>query len=150
VTRRPVLLILSGLFLGLIKTLHSQTHEITVYKTTTCSCCAVWVKHLRENNFTVKVIEVDSTAEYQKKNGVTGALRSCHTGTVGGYTIEGHVPASEIQRLLKEKPKAKGLAVPGMPVGSPGMEVGTRRDAYSVLLFDSEGKTSVYRHYPAR
>jgi hypothetical protein len=144
------LLILSGVFLGLVKTLHSQTHEITVYKTTTCSCCAVWVKHLRENNFTVKVIEVDSTAEYQKKNGVTAALRSCHTGTVGGYAIEGHVPASEIQRLLKEKPKAKGLAVPGMPVGSPGMEVGTRRDAYSVLLFDSEGKTSVYRHYPAR
>src|SRR5262245_50635872 len=121
VIRRPVLLIFSVLFLGLITTVHSQTHEITVYKTTTCSCCAGWVRHLRENGFTVRIIEVDSTAEYQKKNGVTNALRSCHTATVGGYTIEGHVPASEIQRLLKEKPKARGLAVPGMPVGSPGM-----------------------------
>jgi hypothetical protein len=150
VIRRPVLLIFSVLFLGLIATVHSQTQEITVYKTSTCSCCAGWVKHLRENKFTVKVIEVDSTAEYQRKNGVTNALRSCHTATVGGYTIEGHVPASEIQRLLKERPKAKGLAVPGMPVGSPGMEVGTQRSAYSVLLFDAEGKTTVYRSYPAR
>jgi hypothetical protein len=108
------------------------------------------VNHLRENKFTVKVIEVESTAEHQKKFGVTSALRSCHTATVGGYTIEGHVPASEIQRLLKEKPKAKGLAVPGMPIGSPGMEIGTRRDAYSVLLFDSEGKSTVYRQYSAR
>jgi hypothetical protein len=139
----------SVLFLGLIATVHSQTHEITVYKTATCSCCNVWVNHLRENKFTVKVIEVDSTAEYQKKHGVTNALRSCHTAIVGGYTIEGHVPASELQRLLKEKPKAKGLAVPGMPIGSPGMEVGTRRDAFSVVLFDAEGKTSVYRQYPA-
>lgn len=148
--RRRVLLTSAMLILGLLATVHSQTHEITVYKTATCSCCSVWVNHLRENKFTVKVIEVESTAEYQKKFGVTNALRSCHTATVGGYTIEGHVPASEIQRLLKEKPKAKGLAVPGMPIGSPGMEVGTRRDAYSVLLFDSEGKTTVYQQYSAR
>ena len=149
-TRRRVLLTFPGVLLGLISKVHGQTHEITVYKTTTCSCCAVWVRHLRENKFTVRVIEVDSTAEYQKKNGVTATLRSCHTATVAGYTIEGHVPASEVQRMLKEKPKARGLAVPGMPVGSPGMEVGTRRDAYSVLLFDADGRTSVYRHYPAK
>ena len=148
--RRPVLLIFSVLFLGLTATVRSQTNEITVYKTSSCSCCSVWVNHLRENKFTVKVIEVESTADYQRKNGVTNALRSCHTATVGGYTIEGHVPASEIQRLLREKPKAKGLAVPGMPVGSPGMEVGTRRDAFSVLLFDAGGKTTVYRSYSAR
>jgi len=148
--RRQVLLIFSVLFLGLIATVRSQTNEITVYKTSSCSCCSVWVNHLRENKFTVKVIEVESTAEYQRRNGVTNALRSCHTATVGGYTIEGHVPASEIQRLLREKPKAKGLAVPGMPVGSPGMEVGTRRDAFSVLLFDADGKTTVYRNYSAR
>ena len=142
--RRPILLTFSMLFLGLIATVHSQTQEITVYKTSTCSCCTVWVKHLRENKFTVKVIEVDSTAEYQRKNGVTNALRSCHTATVGGYTLEGHVPASEIQRLLKERPKAKGLAVPGMPIGSPGMESGSRHDAYDVVAFDREGKTSTY------
>jgi hypothetical protein len=150
VIQRRVLLTFAVLFLGLFATVHSQTHEITVYKTATCGCCTVWVNHLRENKFTVKVIEVESTAEYQKKNGVPNALRSCHTATIGGYTIEGHVPASEIQRMLKEKPKARGLAVPGMPIGSPGMEVGTRRDAYSVLLFDSEGRNTVYRHYPAR
>ena len=136
-------------FLG-IPLVQGQTPEITVYKTATCGCCGVWVTHLRENKFTVKVVEVDSTAEHQKKYGVTTALRSCHTAIVGGYTIEGHVPATEIQRLLKEKPKAKGLAVPGMPVGSPGMEIGTRRDPYAVLLFDSAGKTTVYRQYSAR
>jgi hypothetical protein len=147
---RRILPIFTLLVLALLATIHAQTHEITVFKTATCGCCSVWVTHLRENGFRVKVNEVESTADYQKKYGVTTALRSCHTATVGGYTIEGHVPASEIQRLLKEKPKAKGLAVPGMPIGSPGMEVGSRRDAYSVLLFDAAGKTTVYRQYSAR
>lgn len=148
--RRQVLVSFAVLLPGLRVAVQGQTHEITVYKTPTCSCCGVWVEHLRENKFNVKVIEVESTAEYQKKYGVTNALRSCHTGIVNGYAIEGHVPASEIQRLLKEKPNAKGLSVPGMPIGSPGMEVGTRRDAYSVLLFDSSGKTTIYRQYAAR
>ena len=143
----PILIVV---ILTLFGAVHAQTHEITVFKTATCGCCGVWVAHLRENGFRVRVNEVDSTAEHQKKYGVTNALRSCHTATVNGYTVEGHVPASEIHRLLKERPKAKGLAVPGMPIGSPGMEVGDRRDAYSVLLFDADGKTTVYRHYPAR
>ena len=147
--RRQAMAMFTLPFLG-IPLVQGQTPEITVYKTATCGCCGVWVTHLRENKFTVKVVEVDSTAEHQSKYGVTTALRSCHTAIVGGYTIEGHVPATEIQRLLKEKPKAKGLAVPGMPVGSPGMEVGTRRDPYAVLLFDSAGKTTVYRQYSAR
>jgi hypothetical protein len=134
----------------LLTSLHAQTHEITVYKTPTCGCCGLWVAHLRENGFRVKVNEVESTAEYQTRYGVAPALRSCHTAVVNGYTIEGHVPASEIHRLLKERPKAKGLAVPGMPLGSPGMEAGERRSAYSVLLFDADGKTTVYRSYPAR
>jgi hypothetical protein len=142
-----VLIVLVAAVIGVT---HAQTHEITVYKTPTCGCCGIWVAHLRDNGFRVRVTDVDSTADYQKKHGVPNALRSCHTATVNGYTIEGHVPASEIQRLLKERPKAKGLAVPGMPVGSPGMEVGDRRDAYSVVLFDAEGKTSVYRRYTAR
>ena len=148
--RRQVLTTFPLLVPAFFATIHAQTREITVFKTATCSCCAVWVTHLQQNGFTVKVTEVDSTAEYQKKYGVTNALRSCHTATVGGYTIEGHVPASEIEQLLKEKPNAKGLAVPGMPIGSPGMEVGTRRDAYAVLLFDGAGKTTVYRQYSAR
>ena len=149
IVRRKFVLF-SVLLVSLLINVHAQTHEITVYKTPTCGCCNVWVTHLRENGFRVKVNEVESTAEHQKKYGVPNALRSCHTAIVNGYTIEGHVPASEIQRLLKEKPKAKGLAVPGMPIGSPGMEMGTRRDPFAVLLFDETGKTTVYRQYTAR
>ena len=120
---------------------------ITVYKTRTCGCCGKWVEHLRANGFEPVVNDVQSTADYRKKFGVPEALASCHTATVGGYAIEGHIPAADIHRLLKEKPKATGIAVPGMPMGSPGME-GARRDAYSVILFDASGKTSVFQKHP--
>ena len=96
------------------------------------------------------VKEVPDTSSYQQQYGVPQKLQSCHTAIVGGYTIEGHVPASEIQRLLKERPKAKGLAVPGMPMGSPGMEAGGRSDGFQVLLFQEDGRTTVYKEYPAK
>ena len=86
-------------------------------------------------------------SEYQQRYGVPAKLRSCHTAIVEGYTVEGHVPAADIQRLIKEKPKAKGIAVPGMPAGSPGME-SDRRDAYSVLQFDEAGQVSTFQKYP--
>jgi hypothetical protein len=121
--------------------------EVTVYKVATCGCCSKWVEHLKANGFKVVVHEVGDTAEYQKKYGVPVALRSCHTALVGGYTIEGHVPAADIQRLLKDRPNAKGLAVPGMPLGSPGMEA-SRKDRFQVILFTADGKTSVYKEYP--
>jgi hypothetical protein len=121
--------------------------QVEVYKTRTCGCCAKWVDHLRANGFTATVTDVPSTAEYRKKYGVPDQLLSCHTAVVGGYTVEGHVPAADIHRMLKMKPKAKGLAVPGMPLGSPGMEA-ARRDAYSVLLFKADGTTSVFQKYP--
>lgn len=121
---------------------------LTVFKTKTCGCCGKWVEHMRASGFKVIVNEVASTGEHQQKYGVPEKLQSCHTAVVDGYTIEGHVPATEIQRLLKEKPKAKGLAVPGMPAGSPGME-GSRQDAYSVVRFDEGGMLSVYQKYPA-
>jgi hypothetical protein len=121
--------------------------QVAVFKLRTCSCCAKWIEHLKANGFEVTVQEVDSTAEYETKYGVPQQLRSCHTAVVDGYTIEGHVPAQEIQRLLKERPNAKGLAVPGMPLGSPGMEA-PKSQAYSVILFDSEGHTSEYQRYP--
>ena len=124
--------------------------EVTVYKDAFCGCCNLWVKHLEANGFQVKVHEVDNMDQYKKTHGVPATVKSCHTAVVDGYTIEGHVPAEELQRLLKERPKAKGLAVPGMPIGSPGMEAGTTRQAYSVLLFDADGKASVYRQYSAR
>jgi hypothetical protein len=147
-------LALLGLFLVLtmtaVWTIHAADSTITVYKTTTCGCCGLWVEHLRKNGFQVVVKEVESTDEYAKKFGDPDTLRSCHTALVDGYTIEGHVPATEIQRLLKERPKAKGLAVPGMPMGSPGMEAGGRSSKYAVLLFQADGKTSVFREYPAK
>ena len=123
--------------------------KIRVFKTPTCGCCANWVQHLKGNGFDVAVKEVPDTGEYRRQYGVPEKLMSCHTGVVEGYALEGHVPAAEIQRLLKERPKAKGLAVPGMPMGSPGME-GSMSQAYSVILFDSEGHTSVYKSYPGK
>jgi hypothetical protein len=107
------------------------------------------VQHLKDNGFQVSVQNVADTAVYRRKYGVPEALLSCHTAVVEGYAIEGHVPASEIQRLLRGRPKAKGLAVPGMPLGSPGME-SARSEPYSVMLFDSEGHSSVYQRYPRK
>ena len=127
--------------------LSSAAPKINIFKTRTCGCCAKWVEHLKANGFDVSVQEVSSTAEYRQKYGVPDKLQSCHTATVNGYSIEGHVPAADIQRLIKTKPKAAGLAVPGMPAGSPGME-GPRSDAYSVVLFDATGHATVYQNYP--
>src|SRR5918992_543484 len=108
-------------FAGL-QLLQAAAPAVSVYKTRTCGCCAKWVDHLKANGFAPTVTDVPSTAEYRKKYGVPEQLLSCHTAVVGGYTVEGHVPAADIHRMLKQKPKAKGLAVPGMPLGSPGME----------------------------
>jgi hypothetical protein len=139
---------ITAISLVLCLQLHGAAPQpVSVYKTPTCGCCGKWVEHLKANGFAPTVKDVQSTAEYRKQYGVPKQLQSCHTAVVGGYTIEGHVPATDIQRLLKHKPKAKGLAVPGMPLGSPGME-GARRDPYSVLLFDSDGRISVYKKYP--
>jgi hypothetical protein len=136
-------------FLTLVAPLQAAGPAMTVYKTKTCGCCAKWVDHMRAAGFSVKVNEVDSTAPARQANGVPERLASCHTATVGGYSIEGHVPAADIQRLLREKPRAKGLAVPGMPMGSPGME-GPYSDAYAVLLFEDGGHTSVFQRYAAK
>jgi hypothetical protein len=127
--------------------LQAASPEVIVYKTATCGCCAKWVDHLKANGFAPTVNVVPSTAEYRRKFGVPDQLQSCHTATVEGYAVEGHVPASDIHQLLKTRPKATGLAVPGMPLGSPGME-GPRSDPYSVLLFQSDGKTSIFRKVP--
>lgn len=123
--------------------------QVQVYKDPTCGCCGKWVQHLRDNGFQVTVQEVPDTAIYRTKYGVPKQLASCHTAVVDGYSVEGHVPASDIQRMLAERPKAKGLAVPGMPAGSPGMEA-PRSQAYAVLLFDGDGHTSIYHEYPAK
>lgn len=119
--------------------------EMTVYKSPTCGCCKAWVDHVRKAGFTVRTRDTDDLAPIKQSMGTAGALESCHTAVVGGYVVEGHVPADLIAKMLREKPSIAGLAVPGMPMGSPGMEVpdGTK-DAYEVIAFDRKGKKSVY------
>lgn len=121
--------------------------SVDVFKSATCGCCAKWVDHMREAGFTVHVTDLQEP-ELQKikdRYGVPANGRSCHTARVDGFTVEGHVPASEVKRLLKEKPQVVGITVPGMPLGSPGMEVsGVTPQPYQVLSFDKAGKTQVY------
>jgi hypothetical protein len=119
---------------------------VEVYKSPTCGCCEEWIKHLRANGFTVQAHDVPDTAKYRAKFGMPDQLGSCHSATVQGYALEGHVPAPDIKRLLATRPKAKGLAVPGMPSGSPGMDA-PRHDAYDVVLVQESGKATVYKHY---
>ena len=120
-----------------------------VWKDANCGCCKDWVSHLEANGFKVKVNDTGNEA-IRKRLGVDAKYGSCHTALIGGYAIEGHVPAREIVRLLKEKPSAVGLSVPGMPVGSPGMDgkiYGSRRDPYNVMLLAKNGGATVYRRY---
>ncbi|MEN7530061.1 MULTISPECIES: DUF411 domain-containing protein [unclassified Cupriavidus] len=120
---------------------------IVVYKTPTCGCCGDWVKHLQDNGFTVTTHDVEDTGPYRQKYGIPERFGSCHTGVIAGYGIEGHVPAADIKKLVATKPKATGLAVPGMPVGSPGMEMGPRKDPFDVLLVKADGAASVFSSY---
>ena len=113
---------------------------MTVYKSPTCGCCGKWVEHMEEAGFDITVDEFAIMSIVKEQHGVQQSLQSCHTALVGDFVIEGHVPADAIQRLLTEEPEIKGLAVPGMPVGSPGMEVaGHEGVPYTVLAFDKDG-----------
>ena len=137
--------------LALLQSLPVQaaTPKVHVYKNPSCGCCSAWVEHLKSAGFAVEVTETGDTSAVRKRVGMPERLASCHTGVVDGYAIEGHVPAEEIKRLLAAKPQAVGLAVPGMPVGSPGMEYGDRKDPYKVLLVDRKGRETVFASYPA-
>lgn len=122
---------------------------VEIWKDPNCGCCQDWVKHLEANGFAIRVHDAGNSAA-RTRLGIPAALGSCHTGLVGGYALEGHVPAREVHRLLRERPKAIGLAVPGMPVGSPGMDgaaYGDRRDPYDVLLVLADGRSRVYQGY---
>lgn len=122
--------------------------QVTVYKSPSCGCCGDWVTHMQRNGFPVEVHDVEDVEPLKRKAGISPRLASCHTAFVEGYALEGHVPAADVKRLLAERPAGRGLAVPGMPVGSPGMEVGDRRDAYDVLLYREDGESAVFSHYP--
>lgn len=128
----------------------SPKDRITVWKTPNCGCCNEWVSHLRSNGFEVVTHDVKDTAPVRQKLGLAEKFGSCHTGLLGNYVLEGHVPAKEMRRLLREKPNALGLAVPGMPAGSPGMEMGNVQDAFEVLLVLNDGTTRVYQSYPKK
>jgi hypothetical protein len=121
---------------------------VEVFKSPSCGCCGAWVEHLRAAGFAVKVTPVDDTAAARRRLGMPDAYGACHTATVGRHVVEGHVPAAEIKRLLAADSPALGLAVPGMPPGSPGMEVGARQDPYQVFLIDRSGRASVFARYP--
>ena len=120
---------------------------INVVKTASCGCCGKWVEHMKKAGHDVRVTNVADVTPTAKRLGVPDDLRSCHTSTVGGYAIEGHVPAADIARLLKEKPKAAGIAVAGMVAGSPGMEMGNQKPAYQTIIFTRDGKRKVFAQH---
>jgi hypothetical protein len=120
--------------------------EIEVYKSPTCGCCSKWVRHLEANGFSVKAYDVQDVNSYKDRFGVPASLGACHTAVVEGYVVEGHVPAADIKRLLAERPAIKGIAVPGMPAGSPGMEAPVA-EKYDVLSFDAKGETKTFARH---
>ena len=147
---RAKLFLISGLALaGMVvvspsDNLPAQGPAMTVYKTPTCGCCAKWVDHMKAAGFKVQVQDMDDLTEIKQASGVPIPTRTCHTAVVGNYVVEGHVPADLVKKMLNEKPKMAGIAVPGMPIGSPGMESGSEKQPHDVILFDKSGKTTVY------
>lgn len=121
---------------------------VTVYKSESCGCCIAWVEHLRRNGYRVETHDLDNLGPIKERVGIPFGKGSCHTAEVGGYFVEGHVPATDIRRLLAERPDAKGLTLPGMPIGSPGMELpGRAAEPYDVLLVARDGSISVFSRH---
>ena len=142
-----ILLLLSLMIFGVAPASAADTvPSIEVWKSATCKCCGAWVKHLEADGFTVKVnaAEPSTLASLKRQAGIGDRLASCHTAMIDGYVIEGHVPGTEIKRLVAERPEAIGLAVPGMPVGSPGIEQGAEFEPYDVLLIKKDGSTEIF------
>jgi len=145
--------VLPGLLVALV--MFSATHvmaaeelpTVEVYKSASCGCCGFWVEHMKQSGFKVNVHNVNDVTPMRQNFKVPDAMASCHTAVVGGYAIEGHVPAADVKRLLRERPKAAGIAVPGMVQGSPGMEQGRGKDPYNVMLFSKGGKSSVFAQH---
>ncbi len=142
VWRGVALAALAWLALGAVAAAKEPT-AVTVYKSPSCGCCSAWVKHLEENGFSVETHDLPDVTPVKIENGIPPSLASCHTAFVEGYVIEGHVPASDVARLLAKRPPISGLAVPGMPIGSPGME-GPNPEPYRVLSFDDQGRVEVF------
>jgi hypothetical protein len=135
--------LIAGTAFASLSTQDAGALEVTVYKSPTCGCCNKWIAHLEANGFEVNAHDLANLTQVRLEHGVSRELTSCHTALVDGYVIEGHVPAEDIQRLLQERPDVVGLAVPGMVIGSPGME-GATSEPYNVLTFDRDGNTTVF------
>ncbi|MCG6870256.1 MAG: DUF411 domain-containing protein [Gammaproteobacteria bacterium] len=138
-----IVILAADLVAGLLQTREGEAIEITVYKSRTCGCCNKWIDHLEDNGFRVNAVNRSDMPQGKAKLGVNEKVASCHTAVVGDYLAEGHVPADVVKRLLKERPDVKGILVPGMPIGSPGMD-GPNPQHYSIVPFDSLGSTGVY------
>ncbi|HIF9069551.1 TPA: DUF411 domain-containing protein [Photobacterium damselae] len=137
-------LLMASLFALSTQTM-AETIKGTNYQSPYCGCCKEWVKHMKDNGFDLDIVYEENLTPVKIKLGLQPQLASCHTAEIEGYTFEGHIPASDIKRFLDKKPKRMiGLAVPGMPMGSPGMEYGDKKDAYDVVAFDKNGKTMVW------
>lgn len=150
INRRAFLASLAGTIASASKMMAASPADadrmIRVVRSPDCGCCGAWIAHLEENGFTVENVLSTDVEATKDQYAIPTNLRSCHTGVIAGYVIEGHVPAADIIRLLEERPDAAGLAVPGMPLGSPGMEMGDRTDAYDVILW-SGSDTEVFSSY---
>lgn len=144
------LILATAYLLGVAAQALAQATPIDVKKTNGCGCCLAWMEHLEENGFAPSGENMFAglLVRFKLDNGVPQRMVSCHTGLIDGYVIEGHVPAADIRRLLSERPDAVGLAVPGMPLGSPGMDQSRWRDAYDVFLIHNDGSTEVFSSYP--
>ncbi|MGB7301578.1 MAG: DUF411 domain-containing protein [Burkholderiaceae bacterium] len=145
-------LLLSSLWTPATRLRAEQSFTVDVWKSPTCGCCKDWVAHLKDNGFRVTTHDTGNSA-MREKLGMPRQYGSCHTARVGGYVIEGHVPAADVIRLLKDRPRAVGLAVPGMPVGSPGMDgpaYDGQQDAYDVVLVKQDNTASIFQAYPGK
>ena len=124
----------------------TNANEVVVYQSKSCGCCKKWVKHLEDSGFKVKSEFVSDVTEVKLKMNLPMRLASCHTAVANGYIIEGHVPASAIRKLFSEKPSIKGISVPGMPIGTPGME-GSHRESYEVIAFKENGTEKIFMRF---
>lgn len=148
--RRSLISLAAGALAGAALPLRaaSALPQVEVFKNPSCGCCGAWVDHMKAAGFPVKVNLTDDTSAARKRLNMPERFGSCHTAVVAGYAVEGHVPADDVKRLLALKPAAIGIAVPSMPPGSPGMEMGARKDPYNVFLIDKRGHETVFASYP--
>ena len=126
---------------------YKGNQEITVYRSPSCGCCGIWIEHMKKHGFQITDIKTDDIEAIKQQHNVPANLASCHTAVIDGYVMEGHIPADDIKRFLTEKPNLKGLAVPGMPIGTPGMESANIKQPFTVFAFNNQGETRVFNRY---